>query len=203
MLRCMSLIVILGLLKLALPAVADEDDVASALDAFHSAASRADQESYFALMTDDVVFLGTDGTERWQGQEFRDFVSGHFSRDEGWTYVPIQRHIDIAAGGRWALFDELLRHERLGQCRGSGVLVSEAGRWKIAQYNLGVPIPNELVDQVAAEIQQLSGATGQGDRGITEAAAAVLTPPESVDPAPPERTENCPKRHKTNRRAGC
>jgi hypothetical protein len=49
------------------------------LDNFHRAAAVADRDGYLALTTEDVVFLGTDGSERWQGEEFRDFVEGHFS----------------------------------------------------------------------------------------------------------------------------
>ena len=43
------------------------------LDAWHLAASEADFDRYFSLMTDAGVFLGTDATENWQNQEFRDF----------------------------------------------------------------------------------------------------------------------------------
>ena len=52
--------------------------LASTLDSFHQAAARADIDSYLAAMTDDVVFLGTDGSERWQGQAFRDFAPDSF-----------------------------------------------------------------------------------------------------------------------------
>ena len=106
-------------------------------------------------MTDGVVFLGTDGTERWQGQEFRDFVNQYFPKGRGWTYTPTERHIDMGSGGQWAMFDELLQHDRLGQCRGSGVVVLEEGRWKIAQYNLSVPVPNAIVEDVAGQIRTL------------------------------------------------
>ena len=142
---------------LPLQGLADEESVSAAIDAFHGAASRADSDTYFGLMTDNVVFLGTDGTERWQGDEFREFVDGYFSRGQGWTYVPTERHIDMGVSGEWALFDELLQHERLGQCRGSGVLVREKSGWKIAQYNLSVPIPNAIVVDVAGQIR--GGAT--------------------------------------------
>ena len=43
--------------------------------------------------------------------------------------------------GRTAYFDELLDNEDLGEMRGSGVLVREDGAWKVAQYNLSIPIP--------------------------------------------------------------
>ncbi len=139
-----------------LASLAEESAVAAAIDAFHSAASRADQPAYFDLMTDNVVFLGTDGTERWQGKEFRDFVGQYFPKGRGWTYTPTERHIDMGPGDDWALFDELLQHDRLGQCRGSGVVVLEDGRWKIAQYNLSVPVPNDIVEDVAGQIRALA-----------------------------------------------
>ena len=135
--------------------VAGEAEVARALDAFHSAAATGDRDAYFGLMTDNVVFLGTDATERWQGQAFRDFVSKHFKNGKGWTYTPTARHIDMSPDGGWALFDELLAHDRLGQCRGSGVLVREGDRWKVAQYNLSVPVPNDIVLDVAERIRAM------------------------------------------------
>ncbi len=152
--RLLTLIVLIACIQ-PFAVRAEERSVAAAIDSFHAAASRADQPAYFDLMTDQVVFLGTDGTERWQGQEFRDFVNQYFPNGRGWTYTPTERHIDMGPGGQWALFDELLQHDRLGQCRGSGVVVLEEGRWKIAQYNLSVPVPNAIVEDVAGQIRAL------------------------------------------------
>ena len=86
------------------------------LDTFHAAASRADLEEYLAQLTHDAVFLGTDGRERWQGQEFRSFVSENFSQGRGWTYTKTERHIALSPDGDSAWFDELLMHDKLGQC---------------------------------------------------------------------------------------
>ncbi|OYV67173.1 MAG: DUF4440 domain-containing protein, partial [Deltaproteobacteria bacterium 21-66-5] len=36
----------------------------------------------------------------------------------------------------------------LGPSRGSGVLVYDGTDWRIAQYDLSVPIPNDVFDQV-------------------------------------------------------
>jgi hypothetical protein len=49
----------------------------------------------------------------------------------------------------------MLVNEKWGVCRGSGVLVrsSSGGEWKIAQYNLSVPIPNDLLPGVAEQIK--------------------------------------------------
>ena len=131
------------------------ENIADTLSQFHAAASRADQAAYLGLLTDDVVFLGTDGTERWQGQAFRDFVESHFSKGRGWTYTLADREITISPRGNTAWFDELLDNENLGRCRGSGVLVRSDAGWKIAQYNLSVPVPNSMVVKMAAAIRAL------------------------------------------------
>lgn len=186
-----SLYLILLLLSVIwLPAQADELPGAT-LDSFHTAAAEADEPAYLAQLTTEIVFLGTDGTERWEGQAFRDFVSDNFSRGRGWTYRSSQREIRLSPDGQVAWFDELLQHDQLGQCRGSGVLVRDDGDWKIAQYNLSVPIPNEMVMSVAQEIQQ--------GPSTSEISAEIDEPVE----APPGETKCRKKRHKTNTKAKC
>ena len=48
------------------------------LDALHVAASKADGERYFALFAPDAVFLGTDATERWTLEEFKNYAGERF-----------------------------------------------------------------------------------------------------------------------------
>ena len=38
--------------------------------------------------------------------------------------------------------------------RGSGVLVLEKGKWKVSQYNLSVPIPNDKFEDARKLIDQ-------------------------------------------------
>ena len=45
-----------------------------------------------------------------------------------------------------------------GSCRGSGVLVRSGDDWLITQYNLTIPIPNDLADEFAARIQEFEAA---------------------------------------------
>ena len=193
-----------------------EVTLASTLDSFHQAAAQADIESYLAAMTDDVVFLGTDGSERWQGQAFRDFARTRFNAGRGWTYSPVARNITIAADGQTAWFDETLHNDSLGQCRGSGVMVQSGGGWKIAQYNLSVPVPNAMVHEVVADIAASESATAsagnaaEDTRPATPAAmAAEVTPVDpnlapADEPAAATEPGDCKrKRFKTNRRAGC
>ena len=147
----------------ALPAapLAGQDDagadVSATLDALHEAASEADFDRYFSLYADEAVFLGTDATERWTREEFMDYTKARFDTGTGWTYHMLERHIAIAPGGRTAWFDERLENANLGETRGSGVLVMEGGGWKIAQYNLTIPIPNEMAREVAERIRALTG----------------------------------------------
>ena len=187
---------------MALPVFADPDaEVAQLLDRFHRAAAEGDFDSYFASLTPGAVFLGTDAGERWQGEAFRSFSKPHFENG-GWRYTPTERHIDLDAERGVAWFDELLSHDRLGQCRGSGVALYGQDGWKITQYNLSLPVPNELVEQVAASIR--SGDPGSvGDPVADAVAPASETDADSeVEPAAPE--EGCRrKRHKTNKKAGC
>ena len=129
--------------------------VSAVLDALHEAASEADFDRYFSLYADEAVFLGTDATERWTREEFMDYARAPFEAGTGWTYHALERHVAIAADGRTAWFDERLQNAGLGETRGSGVVVMEDGSWKIAQYNLTIPIPNEMALEVARTIRAL------------------------------------------------
>ena len=139
--------------------LAGQDDaeaaVSAVLDALHEAASEAEYDRYFSLYADEAVFLGTDATERWTREEFMEYARGPFEAGTGWTYHTLERHIAVAADGRTAWFDERLENAGLGETRGSGVLVMEDGSWKIAQYNLTIPIPNEMALDVAQTIRAL------------------------------------------------
>ena len=133
--------------------------VAAVLDGFHAAAASADEERYFATLAPDAVFLGTDATERWTRDEFRKWAHPYFAKGKAWTFKAASRWITFAPDRRVAWFDELLDSPHMGPCRGSGVLVHSGGAWKIAQYNLSIPIPNDLVDGVTKTIADYSKGT--------------------------------------------
>ncbi len=128
-------------------------EVARTLDDFHDAAAKGDEARYFAILPDDAVFLGTDGSERWTGAEFRGFAMPYFERGPAWTYVPLRRFVTVADGGRLAWFDEVLDNESYGACRGSGVLERRGERWVLRQYDLTIPVPNELARGVVDRIR--------------------------------------------------
>jgi len=126
-------------------------EVTRVLDAWHEAAARADEEAYFAAFAPGGVFLGTDAKERWTVPEFRAYAHPHFAKGKAWTMRATRREITFVGDAAW--FDEDLDTARLGPARGTGVLVkAEDGGWKIAQYNLSIPIPNERFAAVRALI---------------------------------------------------
>jgi ketosteroid isomerase-like protein len=122
------------------------------IDDFHAAASVADEERYFGHLSSQAIYFGTDPDERWAGQEYRDFVHPYFSRGHGWTYKPFGRHVVVAADGRTAWFNETLDNASYGECRGTGVLQRYDGEWKIEQYSLSYPIPNDVFSDVTEKV---------------------------------------------------
>lgn len=124
------------------------------LNDLHDAAAKADGPRYFALFADDAVFLGTDATERWTIAEFRAYAQKRFDTGKGWTYRSTERHIFFGPSGDAAWFDERVVSEKYGECRGTGALVKREGRWLITQYNLLVPVPNDLLPGVADMIRE-------------------------------------------------
>lgn len=124
--------------------------IATVLDAYHAAAAAGNWEAYFALMSDDGVFLGTDASERWPKEEFRAYAGNR----RGWVYLPTDRHINVTPDGNSAWFDEILSSESFGTTRGTGVLIKTASGWKISQYHLTIPIPNPLARQLTDTIKE-------------------------------------------------
>ncbi len=133
------------------PAQADDPIKAAdtVLTNFHQAASEAAWDKYFSLLTDDSIFIGTDVGERWDKPTFR----GYASKTKGWTYTKRERHIDISTDGNTAWFDEILDNLNYGTSRGTGVMIRTNNGWKIIQYHLTFPIPNDLAAGITQEIQ--------------------------------------------------
>ena len=48
----------------------------------------------------------------------------------------------------------MLWNEKYGTCRGTGVLVLTEKGWRIAQYHLSFPIPNDLSAEVTSRIKE-------------------------------------------------
>lgn len=120
------------------------------LDLYHAAAAAGDWDTYFDLMSEDGVFIGTDARERWTKPEFRQYSSG----SNGWVYTPLRRNINLTPDGDSAWFDEALLSQSFGSSRGTGVLIRTAAGWKISQYHLTLPIPNGMVRDLTDRIKE-------------------------------------------------
>lgn len=129
----------------------DEAKVAALLDELHLRASQADFDGYFSLYDERAVFLGTDREEYWPLAEFKTYTRRRFATGSGWTYLPTGRHVHIAGDAAW--FEERLHHDTYGELRGTGVLIRATSGWRVVQYNLTLPIPNDLFGDMAGEIE--------------------------------------------------
>jgi uncharacterized protein (TIGR02246 family) len=135
------------------PTASPTTAVNAVLDDWHRAAAQADEARYFGHFTPDAVFLGTDATERWTRDEFRAWARPHFAKGKAWSFTSVSRHVSFSKDGAVAWFDEALSTPNMGPARGSGVLVRDGATWKLAQYNLTVPIPNELLKDFKERIE--------------------------------------------------
>ena len=133
----------------------DITKVEQTLDSLHQFAAEADADRYFNLFTKDAVFIGTDVNEYWSIDEFKSYAMPHFNKGNGWVYKSIQRDINFSDSGDVAWFHEVLDSESYGTSRGTGVLVrTEEGQWRIAQYHLTFPLPNDLAAELTERIKE-------------------------------------------------
>tara|TARA_Y100001954_G_C15716783_1_gene556060 strand:- start:251 stop:733 length:483 start_codon:yes stop_codon:yes gene_type:complete len=131
-----------------------EEAVHTVMNDWHEAAAEADFDRYFGYFADSTsIFMGTDDTERWNVAEFKAFSKPYFDRGRAWSFTPHSRFVYVSEDGKTAWFDEKLDTPNLGPSRGTGVLVLKDGKWKIAHYNLSVPIPNAIMDSVKTQIE--------------------------------------------------
>lgn len=130
-------------------------DPASALDALHAAAARADAPAYFDRLDPELIWIGNDVTERWTRDGFVAFAEPYFARGEGWTYSARARRVWMAHDPcqclAWA--DEVLDSATYGTAVGNAVLRrGEDGEWRVWRYALTYPIPNDLARGMTGEI---------------------------------------------------
>ena len=142
----------LALLLCLVPAANADDkaEIADVLDSLHELASTASWSDYFALFTKDAHFIGTDASEHWKIGELREYSKG---AKNGWTYHPVERDINLSPELNVAWFHEILDSEKYGTSRGTGVLIRTGSGWKISQYHLTYPMPNDLTVKFTDEIK--------------------------------------------------
>jgi hypothetical protein len=128
---------------------AESENISHFLDGFHQAAAESDFDGYFSHFAADGTFLGTDASERWSVEQFKQYAKPAFDKGKGWRYEKLERNIVIAPSGEIAWFDEIMFNQGLGKCRGTGVLINSDGQWKLATYSLTMLVPNDIAYDVA------------------------------------------------------
>ena len=122
------------------------------LDGLHQDAHEGNFDSYFDRYSSDAIFLGTDKTERWTIDEFKAYARPAFNDGHGWTYSVVERNWEGDSDIRW--FDEILFNEKLGHCRGTGVVELINNEWKISHYALTMLVPNSIAADIGIQTQQ-------------------------------------------------
>ncbi|GGB50706.1 nuclear transport factor 2 family protein [Shewanella inventionis] len=122
--------------------------VSAILNKLHESAAVADWSTYFSLYHPQAVFIGTDNSERWNMVEFERYAKP----TKGWRYELQSRH--LLQIDDTILFDEQLYSSAYGVSRGTGALVNTEQGWKIAQYHLSFPIPNDKAKRITSLIMQ-------------------------------------------------
>tara|TARA_A100001234_G_C12434160_1_gene304043 strand:+ start:170 stop:637 length:468 start_codon:yes stop_codon:yes gene_type:complete len=130
----------------------DQRHIDTLLNGLHQDAHEGNFDSYFDRYSSDAIFLGTDKTERWTLEEFKAYARPAFSDGHGWTYKVIERNWEGNGDTRW--FDEILFNEKLGHCRGTGVVQLINNEWKIAHYALTMLVPNSIAADIGEQTQQ-------------------------------------------------
>lgn len=124
-----------------------KEQITEFIDSWHKAAADNDQEAYFNKIHERGIYIGTDSSELWTRQEFYDWSTPHFEKQNGWDFKAVRRNIYLNEQEDLAWFDEQLSFYN-GILRGSGVLVNENNSWYILHYVLSVPVPNDRFKNV-------------------------------------------------------
>jgi len=122
-------------------------EINTLLVSWHQAATDANFDDYFGKMDSTSVFIGTAAEEIWTKTQFKSFSKPYFDKGKAWSFKTLERTVSINDSGDFVWFDELLT-TWMGTCRGSGVLEKKNNTWKIKQYVLSVPIPNDDIQAV-------------------------------------------------------
>ena len=65
----------------------------SILDKWHKDAAETNFDSYFNVIADDGIFIGTDATENWNKKEFMAFSKPFFDKGKAWDFTSLERNI--------------------------------------------------------------------------------------------------------------
>jgi hypothetical protein len=137
-----------------LPPLSDADFTARVnafVDAWHDDAAHA-RPAFFDKIASDGIYIGTDKSERWAREVFREWAKPAFARPVAWTFTPLHRNVQFSPDRKFIWFDEQVRSS-MGILQASGVVRAAADRFEIVHYQLSIAVPNEVIPQVTATIK--------------------------------------------------
>ena len=126
--------------------------VSAFIDSWHDDAAHA-RLSYFDKMAPEGVFIGTDKTELWKREAFREWAKPHFAKGRAWSFKALKRHVYMAPDRSYVWFDELL-DTQMGPCQASGVIHNTGSGFLIEHYQLSMAVPNAVGKQVTDLIKE-------------------------------------------------
>ena len=136
------------------PPLSDADFTARVnafVDAWHDDAAHA-RPAFFDKIASDGIYIGTDKTERWARDAFREWAKPAFARPVAWAFTPLHRHVQFSQDRAFIWFDEQVRSS-MGILQASGVMRAAADRFEMVHYQLSIAVPNEVIPQVTATIK--------------------------------------------------
>lgn len=162
------------------------------VDGWHDDAAHA-RMRYFDKMAPDGVYIGTDRSELWQRDAFREWGRKYFEgKGAAWVFHPTRRNVYTAPDGALIWFDELLDTENMGHCMASGVIRRTQTGFEIVHYQLSLAVPNGVAKGVIDLVKAAEGApmppaatapaAPASAPATSQASAAASTP--ATPPAP-------------------
>ena len=94
-----------------------EEAIQTLTNNWHHNAAIANAEGYFGAMTKEAVFLGTDASERWTRDEFKEWSKKYFESKKTWDFKTKERHVYFSSDNNTAWWDEKL-DTWMGVCAG-------------------------------------------------------------------------------------
>ena len=121
------------------------------VDEWHQDAAQA-RPAFFDKIAADGIYIGTDKTERWTKEVFREWAKPAFARPTAWAFTPLHRNISSTPDRQIVWFDEQVRSS-MGILQATGVVRPTAKGFEIVHYQLSIAVPNDVIPQVTGAIK--------------------------------------------------
>ena len=135
-----------------IPEAAFRDRVNAFVDEWHQDAAHA-RPAFFDKIAADGIYIGTDKTERWTKEVFREWAKPAFARPTAWAFTPLHRNLRFTPDRTVIWFDEQVR-SAMGILQATGVMRPTATRFEMVHYQLSIAVPNDLLPEITGAIKR-------------------------------------------------